>query len=186
MIGWPRGSSTASSARRFAGWSSAMRMQSLSSGEVISGGVSNLGFSLATLAQSSGNENACRAGSNGPPARRHGWVPGGEAIIFSVVPERLPAGRSRERPQPDPPLDVALLERPSGDASDDQQLAGDVAAREIRARVGLGITERPGLREKRREWPASVEGVEEKGERSGEYAGESDQGVARAVEAPQY
>ena len=83
-------------------------------------------------------------------------------------------------------LDVALLERPSGDASDDQQLAGDVAAREIRARVGLGITERPGLREKRREWPASVEGVEEKGERSGEYAGESDQGVARAVEAPQY
>src|SRR5438132_2906224 len=146
MIGWPRGSSTASSARRFAGWSSAMRMQSLSSGLVIRGVVWNLGFSLATLAQSSGNENACRAGSDGPPARRHGWVPGGEAIIFSVVPERLPAARSRERPQAAPvrsPPDrlVALLERPSGDASDDQQLAGDVAAREILARASAVMSD---------------------------------------------
>src|SRR5205823_9974211 len=146
---------------------------------------SNLGFSRATLAQSSGNENTCRAGSNGPPARRHGWVPGGEAIIFSVVRSAcLPADLENVRNQI-LHLDVALLERPSGDASDDQQLAGDVAARENRARVGLGVAERPGLREERRERPSPVEGVEEKGERSGKYADERDQGVARVLEAPQ-
>src|SRR6266478_4949510 len=82
-------------------------------------------------------------------------------------------------------LDVALLEPLSGGAGHDQQLAGDVASRQIGPRVGLGVAARASFGEQRGERDRAIVGVEEERERAGEHAGERDQGIAGAPEPAQ-
>src|SRR6266478_677524 len=82
-------------------------------------------------------------------------------------------------------LDVALLEPLSGGSGHDQQLAGDVASRQIGPRVWLGVAARASFGEQRGERDRAVVCVEEERERAGEHAGERDQGIAGAPEPAQ-
>jgi hypothetical protein len=63
-------------------------------------------------------------------------------------------------------VDVAQLERQTHLAREDDHLARDVHARQVIARIGLGIAERSCLLDERREWATSVEAVEQKRQRT--------------------
>src|SRR5207237_5246448 len=110
MIGRSRGSSTASSASRFAGWSSAMRMQSLCAGEDISGGQR---WKAPSHAQHSRRpvemKMPVRSEARGSPL-------GVTRVRSATVEERVQRNVAQWRGNE--VLHVALFERPYGDARD--------------------------------------------------------------------
>ena len=61
--------------------------------------------------------------------------------------------------------DIVELHLQSGLARQDQQLAGDVLAGQILARIGLGVAEPVGFANERAEWNGAVERVEQVAER---------------------
>src|SRR5262249_35244084 len=101
---------------------------------------------------------------------------------LEALEERLERQRARCGVYQGLDLDVAGLAGEAEQAPEDQRLAPDVGARQVVARIGLGVALGHRLAQRRREWLAAPDLGEQEAERAREAALDLDHLVARLGE----